>query len=76
MKFSKCQNLNSLFREIHFLKLPKYARNLQMLSIKFKNRKILLKNSLKIGTLFRRQVEKLARQIESQGRLWHVGTPS
>ena len=39
MKFCKCQNLNSLFREIIFLELPKYSRNLPMLSIieKFKN---------------------------------------
>ena len=31
--FCKCQNLNSLFRETNFLLLPKYCRNLQMLSI-------------------------------------------
>ena len=41
MKFCKCQNLNSLFLEINFSELPKYSRNLQMLSIieKFKNEK-------------------------------------
>ena len=40
MKFFKCQNLRSLFREINFLQLPKYSRNLQMLRIikKFKNK--------------------------------------
>ena len=49
IKFWKCQYLNSLFREIYFLELPKYSWNLQMLNIiqKFKNWKILLKNKFK-----------------------------
>ena len=64
MTFCKCQNLDSLFREISFLELPKYSWNLQMVRIieKFKNWKILLKNSWKIGTPFGRQN-------------WKIGTP-
>ena len=56
-----------------------------MLSIieKFKNSKILLKDSWKIVTPFGRQswktgtpLETLARQVETFARFWHVGTPS
>ena len=65
MKFCKCPNLNSLLREIKFLQLPKYSRNLPMLSIieKFISRKILLRNSWKIGLPFGR-------------RSWKIGSPS
>ena len=61
MKFCKCQNLNSLFREIIFLELPKYSWNVQMLSIieKFKDWKVLLKNSWKIGMHFGRRSWKI-----------------
>ena len=64
MEFCRCQNLNSLFHEISFLELPKYSWNLQMVSMieKFKNWKILLKNSWKIGPPFSR-------------RSWKIGTP-
>ena len=33
MKICKCQNLNSLVREINFLELLKYFRNFQMLKV-------------------------------------------
>ena len=62
MKFCKCQNLRSLFREINFLKLPKYSRNLQKLCIieKFKN-----KNSFdKLVHLLVGEVEKLVHQVK------------
>ena len=64
IKVCKCQNMNSLFREISFLELPKYSWNVHMLSMikKFKNWKILLKNSWKIGIPFSR-------------RNWKIGTP-
>ena len=70
VKFCKCQNLNSFFRKISFLELPKYSWNLQMVSMieKFKNPKILLKNSWKIGTPFGRRSWK----IETPLARWHA----
>ena len=74
---SKCQNLNSLFREINFLQLPKYSWNLQMLAIIEKL--FLLKNSWKLACLAR-QFEKwhvfgtLAHKNEMMARFWNVGT--
>ena len=67
MKFCKCQNLGSLFREINFLQLLKYSRNLQMLSIieKFKNKKS-----------FEKLVRLLVSEVETLARLWDIGTPS
>ena len=77
MKFCKCQNLNSLFREISFLELPKYSWNLQMLSPieKFKEWKILLKKYLKIGTTFGRWSLKIGAPLASRHnklKNWHA----
>ena len=70
MRFRKCQNLNSLFHEISFLELPKYSWNLQMVRMikKFKNWKILLKNSWKIRTSFGRWSWKIGTSLAR----WHA----
>ena len=69
-KFGKCQNLNSFFHEISFLELPKYSWNLQMVRMikKFKNWKILLKNSWKIRTSFGRWSWKIGTSLAR----WHA----
>ena len=69
-KSCKCQNLNSLFREISFLELSKYSWNLQMLSIieKLKNWKNFLKNSRKIGTPFGKRSWKIGSPVQC----WHT----
>ena len=74
MKFCKYQNLNSFFREVNFLDLPKYSWNLHVLSIiwKLKNWKILLKNGWKIGTPFGRRGWKIGTPFDTLARLWHV----
>ena len=73
--------MNSLFCEINFLEFPKYSWNLQMLSIfqKFKNWKIILKNSWKIDTPFGRRSWKidtpfgtLERQVESNSPIMNL----
>ena len=70
IKFCKCQNWNSLFREISFLELPKYSGNLQMVSTieKLKNWKIYLKNSWKIDMLFGKRIWKIGMPLAR----WHV----
>ena len=67
MKICKCQNLNSLFREISFLEFPEYSWNLQMVSMieKF------------IEKFFWKIVEKFVRLLADEDeRLIRVGTPS
>ena len=72
---SKCQNLNSLFREINFLQLPKYSWNLQMLAII----EMFFEIVEKLARLAR-QFEKwhvfgtLAHKNEMMARFWNVGT--
>ena len=74
MKSCKCQNLNYLFREISFLELPKYSQNVQILTIieKFKNWKIPLKNSWKIGTPFGRRSWKSDTPLVRLLARWNV----
>ena len=64
--------------------MPKYSWNLQMLSIiiKFKNWKVILKNSWKIGMPFGRRswnigtpYGTLVCQVKKLALLFHVGTP-
>ena len=61
---------------LSFLELPKYSRNLQVLRIieKFKNWKILLKNSWKIGKPFGRQSWKIGTPLASWHVYWNIGT--
>ena len=74
--FLQMSKLNSLFRDISFLELPKYSRDLQVLRIieKFKNWKILLKNSWKIGKPFGRQSWKIGTPLASWHVYWNIGT--
>ena len=77
MKFWKCQKLNSLFLDLGFLELPKHSWNFQILSIikKFKNWKILLKNSWKNSTPFGRRNWNIGTPLALGMPSWTIGTP-
>ena len=59
MKIGKCQNLNSLVREINFLELLKYFRNFQMLKVveEFKKIGTPFGTLVHVRTLTRRHVD-------------------
>ena len=65
MKFCKCQKLNSLFREINFLRLPKYSWDMQMLGIIEKLKKH-----------FEKYLKNWYAFLQAKLKNWHVGTPS